>query len=327
MATSLDNLTAASKQVTELDEYLSSVNKLLKRYLVRLAVERPLDPCRELAQWAADEFQVKCSADDGKKNLKKKSSNTVLSSEDVFVPQLDSEKVIDVAVIQANALTVSTNAQQEKDSSFLVVEEAVKVLADGTKFEADTDTQEQLSASQLTRLLQLGCKPTLHLDNALGACDPSVHNYSIALNHAALNGWVKQPSPCCAGSSLAGAWNAVLGLPRPCPYPETSCLKSSLDSHDNTSSAAPLLPFNGVFPLFHKDSLLAMGDVLQGKIRTLATTLMHSLGCQRIDDIRAPQTTLEKKIHSNITFADREIFGAMVSQSVVTKCVKIAVEP
>ena len=75
------------------------------------------------------------------------------------------------------------------------------------------------------------------------------------------------------------------------------------------------------------NSIATLKGEIYNSENKLATTLMHSLGCQRIDDIRAPQTTLEKKIHSNITFADREIFGAMVSQSVVTKCIKIAVEP
>lgn len=43
------------------------------------------------------------------------------------------------------------------------------------------------------------------------ACEGSA---LLAVNAAVLNGWQPQKSPCCAGASLAGAVNAVRGLPR-----------------------------------------------------------------------------------------------------------------
>lgn len=34
-------------------------------------------------------------------------------------------------------------------------------------------------------------------------------SFGIHYNRSIFNGWVKQPSPCCAASSVAGAWNAL----------------------------------------------------------------------------------------------------------------------
>ena len=38
--------------------------------------------------------------------------------------------------------------------------------------------------------------------------------FSISVRNAALRGWVKQPAPCCAASSIAGCFNTVRGLDR-----------------------------------------------------------------------------------------------------------------
>jgi hypothetical protein len=98
----------------------------------------------------------------------------------------------------------------------LVLEEAVRVLADGTKVEADTDAAEQLTPAQLAALLELGLPKGVRLYSALGAgIESGVQSFSLAVNHAAFNGWVKQPSACCAASALTGAWNASIGMPRP----------------------------------------------------------------------------------------------------------------
>jgi len=43
---------------------------------------------------------------------------------------------------------------------------------------------------------------------------PSYDRFSVSYSLAALNGWVKQPSPCCAAASVAGAWNAIHRLSR-----------------------------------------------------------------------------------------------------------------
>ncbi len=39
-------------------------------------------------------------------------------------------------------------------------------------------------------------------------------SFGVHYNRNIFNGWVKQPSPCCAASSVAGAWNAVHGYHR-----------------------------------------------------------------------------------------------------------------
>ena len=38
--------------------------------------------------------------------------------------------------------------------------------------------------------------------------------FSVSYNQQVLNGWVKQPSPCCAAAAVAGAYNALMGRHR-----------------------------------------------------------------------------------------------------------------
>jgi len=74
----------------------------------------------------------------------------------------------------------------------------------------ERDTEEVENAPSLAQLL---------LPPGLGGESPSelpaaVAKFSLSYSTEALNGWVKQPSPCCGAASVAGAWNAVLGVPR-----------------------------------------------------------------------------------------------------------------
>ena len=207
-----------------------------------------------------------------------------------------------------NVLDDETTTAPGATSKKLVIEEATKVLADGTKIEADTDASEQLTSDQLSSLLELGLRPTFRLRNAMGCNDPRVQNFSIVVNHAAFNGWVKQPSPCCAASALAGAWNASFGFARPAPYPAAPRVLDSIA----LANQSPDVPIPKVFPLFHLDALLVMGDILRQKIRALATTVMYALGCQRIDKPAPPSSELERGIHERITATDFDTFGAMV---------------
>ncbi|CAN0385312.1 unnamed protein product, partial [Ectocarpus sp. 12 AP-2014] len=78
---------------------------------------------------------------------------------------------------------------------------AVNVNAYGERVEADTEEPEDVSDLN-TLLLPSGALP---LD---------VERFSVSYSRALLKGWVKQGSPCCAAASLAGAWNALGGLPR-----------------------------------------------------------------------------------------------------------------
>lgn len=50
--------------------------------------------------------------------------------------------------------------------------------------------------------------------------------FSISVRNAAMRGWVKQPSPCCAASSIAGCFNTVRGLER------TDKLNGAVDAKD-----------------------------------------------------------------------------------------------
>ena len=44
-----------------------------------------------------------------------------------------------------------------------------------------------------------------------------VGKFSMSYSVTALNGWVKQLSPCCAAASIVGAWNAIFALDRSHP--------------------------------------------------------------------------------------------------------------
>lgn len=40
------------------------------------------------------------------------------------------------------------------------------------------------------------------------------NQFSISFNKGVFHGWVKQPSPCCAAASIAGAWNCLAKVKR-----------------------------------------------------------------------------------------------------------------
>jgi len=50
---------------------------------------------------------------------------------------------------------------------------------------------------------------------------PTLSSFSVAYNRSVLEGWVKQPSPCCGAAAVAGAWNACLGYGRDDPRAES----------------------------------------------------------------------------------------------------------
>lgn len=70
--------------------------------------------------------------------------------------------------------------------------------AEGEKNERDTDASEDCPVE----LLPEGVFPA-HVDF-----------FSISVRNAALKGWVKQTSPCCAAASIAGCFNTLRRLER-----------------------------------------------------------------------------------------------------------------
>jgi hypothetical protein len=70
--------------------------------------------------------------------------------------------------------------------------------ATGERYEKDTAEEEEV-LDLTTLVLPHGVLP------AEQAC------FAMSYNTALLHGWVKQPSPCCAAASVAGAWNALAG--------------------------------------------------------------------------------------------------------------------
>jgi len=71
----------------------------------------------------------------------------------------------------------------------------------GERIEADTaDSEDTLNLQ--TILLPSSSFP------------PNAKSFSVSYNKGLLDGWVKQPSPCCAAASVAGAYNGLMDLTR-----------------------------------------------------------------------------------------------------------------
>lgn len=47
-----------------------------------------------------------------------------------------------------------------------------------------------------------------------GGIPANANSFGMQYNRRLFNGWVKQPSPCCAAASVAGAWNSLSNLHR-----------------------------------------------------------------------------------------------------------------
>lgn len=92
----------------------------------------------------------------------------------------------------------------------LDAKEAVLLETPAELFEKDTDEAED--SLQLNELL---------LPPVVGVTPPllptKVSRFSVSYNMQVILGWVKQPSPCCAAASVAGAWNAIFDLRRSDP--------------------------------------------------------------------------------------------------------------
>jgi len=86
---------------------------------------------------------------------------------------------------------------------------------DSAAGEDDTDLRALLLPPGLDPFAPHGSATSLQARGLRGGA------FSLALSPQALAGWVKQPSPCCAAASAAGAWNACLGLQRSDPRAES----------------------------------------------------------------------------------------------------------
>jgi hypothetical protein len=67
--------------------------------------------------------------------------------------------------------------------------------------EKDSDDKEEIS-----NLFEFLIPEKDIIENAI--------SFGFHYNRSIFNGWVKQPSPCCAASSVAGAWNALRTIHR-----------------------------------------------------------------------------------------------------------------
>jgi hypothetical protein len=75
---------------------------------------------------------------------------------------------------------------------------------DDEVYECDVGDSEVIGSDELTQLmLPDGRLPIM------GGSGSSIRDFSISVSSRAFDGWVKQPSPCCAAASVAGAFNAA----------------------------------------------------------------------------------------------------------------------
>jgi len=121
----------------------------------------------------------------------------------------------------------------------------------GDKMEQDSDEAEEANYEAL--LLPGGCFPT------------SVSRFAVGVNYELLHGWVKQPSPCCAAASLAGAINALRGLKR---------------------------QEKGAWG--HRDVLYIMADILAAQADKLRESAERCLGAELTPLLNPLHQTLEK---------------------------------
>mmetsp|Transcript_128952 Transcript_128952/g.223720 ORF Transcript_128952/g.223720 Transcript_128952/m.223720 type:complete len:667 (+) Transcript_128952:51-2051(+) len=110
--------------------------------------------------------------------------------------------------------STSCTPVQNISGNVVYVKEAVSAGDDNEVIERDTeDTEDVPNLSELLLPPHLGARspdgnPTLPV---------RVDKFSVSYSMQALMGWVKQPSPCCAAASVAGAWNAIFALNRKDP--------------------------------------------------------------------------------------------------------------
>jgi hypothetical protein len=72
--------------------------------------------------------------------------------------------------------------------------------------EKDTTDDENLTISSIFELL----RPNHDIID-------KIQSYSSSFNRSVFDGWVKQPSPCCAAAVVSGAWNSLAMLHRSDP--------------------------------------------------------------------------------------------------------------
>ena len=101
-----------------------------------------------------------------------------------------------------------------------------------------------------------------------------VDRFSLLVSRHAFDGWVAQPSPCCAAASVAGACNAVLGLPHDAPAALShlhvaALYHGMLSEHAAKRSAgvARLLGVDSIDPVLEafREALNAEGRSLGGR--------------------------------------------------------------
>ena len=73
----------------------------------------------------------------------------------------------------------------------------------GTALEMEQDTEDREDNLDYDALLLPG-----------GRLPTACARFTLSVNYSLLRGWIKQPSPCCAAASLAGAVNALRGVTR-----------------------------------------------------------------------------------------------------------------
>lgn len=121
-----------------------------------------------------------------------------------------------------------------------------EVIGREQAIEMDSELAEDVDISSL--LLPVGFEPLASLDHVRD-------KFCLSYSKNAMTGWVKQPSPCCAAASAAGALNICFGLNR-----------SDSQAHSHST----------LVPIF--------ADILREQVKTMQARLERLIGAP-LDDL------------------------------------------
>jgi len=167
------------------------IQPLLVRLLARLARERPDDPLKSLEAYLASE----------------RGATPVKSQEEK--PHSQAAKT----QADSNLALAATEPQEERDSDEpLDLDPMQLLLCEQPPSKAKPDKGKEndplIVADGKTEDVKVQPSPGLNI--------ATTRHWAAGINRALLEGWLPQPSPCCAAASVAGAFNALWGLTRNC---------------------------------------------------------------------------------------------------------------
>lgn len=147
-------------------------------------------------------------------------------------------------------------------------------------FEADTVENED--NTDIRSLLFPPLSSSSPSDSSISASLNNYLQYSFSHNNKIFHGWVKQPSPCCAAASLAGALNALGNLHR---------------SHENA--------------LTHLDVLYLYEKILMRTIEKKKNSFERCLGGKIDELLESLHLEVSSQLESNETLKKKKGIGKL----------------